>query len=133
MGVCVLPFPTALLAQYFSSPTNQFAATLVYAGVFTYNGLAFILLWSYAASNMRLLDKRLDPAKMRKVSVRYLTNPPLYVLALVLVFIYPLGTLLIYFLLMMFYMLPLLSLPGPEDLYLQEGGDDHPAAVEKSC
>ena len=32
-----------------------------------------------------------------------------------LLFLYPLATLLIYFLLMLFYMLPLLSLPGPED------------------
>ena len=130
MGVCVLPFPTALLAQYFSSPTNQFVATLVYAGVFTYNGLAFFLLWNYAASQMRLLDKRLDPVKIRKLSVRYLTNPPLYVAALLLVFIYPLATLFIYFLLMVFYMLPFLSLPRPADLYRDDLGEQTVAVKE---
>jgi uncharacterized membrane protein len=81
LGVCVLPFPTALLAQYFT--TDPFTATLVYAGVFT------------------------------------------------LVFFFPLATLIIYFLLMLFYMLPVLSLPGPEKMYRENTADQKQPEVKE--
>jgi len=129
LGVCVLPFPTALLARYFT--TDPFTSTLVYAGVFTYNGLTYYILWTYASASMRLLDRRLDPLKIQKLSRRYLTNPPLYVAALMLVFIFPLATLLIYFLLMLFYLVPALSLPGPETMYRANMADQHQPEVKE--
>ena len=129
LGVCVLPFPTALLAQYFT--TDPFTATLVYAAVFTYNGLSYYVLWTYASTTMRLLDRRLDPIKIQKLSRRYLTNPPFYVAALILVFFFPLATLLIYFLLMLFYMLPALSLPEPEKMYRGDTADQKQTEVKE--
>jgi uncharacterized membrane protein len=130
MGVCILPFPTALLAQYFPTQ-NQVTATLVYAGIFTYNGLSYYVFWMYASTNMRLLDKRLDPIKIRQLSRRYFTNPPLYVAALILAFFYPLATLIIYFLLMLFYMLPALSLPGPEKMYRVDTADQKQPEIKE--
>ena len=120
LGVVILPFPTALLAQYFTT-SEQITATVVYAGVFTYLGLAYTVLWNYAAANMRLLDPRLDPVKIRNLSRRYLiVTPPFYITAFIMVFEYPVGALIIYFLLMIFYMLPSLSLPSPEKLYRKD-------------
>jgi uncharacterized membrane protein len=132
MGVCVFPFPTALLAQYFTT-SNQFVATLVYAGVFTYNGLSYFLLWAYASAGMRLLDGRLDPIKIRKLRQRHLTKLPVYAAALILVFFYPPGALVIYFLLMLFYLLPGISVPGPEKLYrVSEAEKKQPEVKEAS-
>jgi hypothetical protein len=93
--------------------------------------LSYYVLWTYASTTMRLLDTRLDPIKIQKLSRRYLTNPPLYVAALILVFIFPLATLIIYFLLMLFYMLPFLSLPGPEKMYRGDTADQKQPEVKE--
>jgi hypothetical protein len=44
---------------------------------------------------------------------------------------FPLATLIIYFLLMLFYMLPALSLPGPEKMYREDTADQKQPEVKE--
>ena len=52
--VTVVPFPTALLAQYLEKPGAPVAAA-VYAGTFVLAGLAYNVLWRSAIRGRRLL------------------------------------------------------------------------------
>lgn len=49
-----------------------------------------------------------------------------------LLFLYPLATLLISFLLLLFSLLPLLSLPGPEDFSREHLAKSQPLAKEST-
>src|SRR4029077_14325440 len=54
--VTVVPFPTALLAEYFRKPGAPTAAA-VYAGTFVLCGVAYRLLWRTAIAGRRLLRR----------------------------------------------------------------------------
>src|ERR1043166_3295936 len=53
MTVCVLPWPTALVADYVRDAANRSAATAVYGGVMTAIAIMFNVVWRYAATGRR--------------------------------------------------------------------------------
>ena len=86
MCVAFIPFPTALLAEYVSSEEQQ-TAVAVYAGTLAVSAVFFTLLWLYAASGYRLVDRELDPATLRAMTRRYVAGMLLYIAAFVLAFV----------------------------------------------
>lgn len=119
MGITLVPFPTALLAQYFGTPSER-VAMVVYGGFFIWIGVGYNLLWFYSSNHMRLMDRRLNPEAIRKISRRYLITPPLFIVAFVIAFFNAPISLLIYVLLLLMYMLPGSSLPDPATALLAE-------------
>ncbi len=55
--IVFIPFPTALIGQY---PEQQISV-VIYGGTLVITGLALQLLWWYATSNYRLVDRDIDP------------------------------------------------------------------------
>src|SRR5262249_4265172 len=55
LGVTVVPFPTAVLAEHLSGPDRRMGAIL-YNSTFVFIAIAFNLLWRYAVAR-RLLDE----------------------------------------------------------------------------
>lgn len=86
MCVAFIPFPTALLAEYVSSEQQQ-TAVAVYAGTLAVSAVFFTLLWLYAASGYRLVDRDLDPATLRAMTRRYIAGMLLYIAAFALAFV----------------------------------------------
>ena len=86
LGVTVVPFPTALLAQYVQERDASVAAAL-YSGLFTLIGVAFNLVWHYAAHNNRLLAADADPHAVRDITRSYRFGPLLYFVAFLLAFV----------------------------------------------
>lgn len=84
LWVSFLPFPTALLGQYF----DQRLAVGIYALTLLVTGLALQGLWRYATSNRRLVDRDLDPALVRELSRKNLVAPGLALVALALAFVH---------------------------------------------
>jgi len=80
LTVTVVPFPTALFAEYIRHPHASVAAA-IYAGTFLCNCTAFTLLWRYASKEKRLLNKDLDEGLIRGIKRQALTGIVLYVLA----------------------------------------------------
>jgi hypothetical protein len=76
----VLPFPTALLALYIGTK-DQYAAVMVYSGTLAVGGIFYNALWWYASHHSGLLDPKLDPQVVHRVTRRYLLGPILYTLA----------------------------------------------------
>jgi uncharacterized membrane protein len=83
LGISVIPFTTALLAEHLGHGGER-TAGIVYAGWFLVTALAYNLLWRYAASGNRLIDPQADQAAVEAVSRRFRLGPPGYALALLL-------------------------------------------------
>jgi uncharacterized membrane protein len=85
MLVCVVPFPTELLAEYFLSPSARIVAA-VYAGHGLLIALAFRALWRHATKNERLLAPGSKVAVAR-LTKQYRFGPPMYLVTFGLAFV----------------------------------------------
>lgn len=78
--VTIVPFPTALLAEYFEKPGASVAAA-VYAGTFVVSGISYNLLWRCAISGRRLLKAGVSEETLAEISRRYWIGVPGYLAA----------------------------------------------------
>src|SRR5215472_13584102 len=81
LGVVVVPFPTALVAEYFGHKGEHLAATL-FSGTFLLIAIIFNVLWRYAAQ--RLLGHNADLPEVREISKQYKFGPVFYLVCLLL-------------------------------------------------
>lgn len=86
MLVTLIPFPTALVAEYIRTPDARTAAA-AYCGLNLLMALAFNLLWNHAARGGRLLMEDHDKHRIQHITQQYRLGPILYVAALALAFI----------------------------------------------
>ena len=86
LTVTVVPFPTALLAEYIRQPQAPVAAAF-YAGMFLLNCVSFNLLWRYAAKGKRLLDADMPDALIKGINRQAMSGIPLYLAAVLLAFV----------------------------------------------
>jgi uncharacterized membrane protein len=93
MVITLLPFPTALLAQYGEDPKNGHVAAAVYCGLCVLIALFFNAVWWYAAARARLLHDGVMTGGA--VTRRYMFGPLLYLVALAVAFVSVAGALLI--------------------------------------
>lgn len=87
MTVTLVPFPTALLAEYIEHPGAKTAAA-VYAGVNFLMALFFNLLWRHASVNGRLLAEDYDTHRVKRITVQYQYGPILYAVIFALAFVH---------------------------------------------
>jgi uncharacterized membrane protein len=79
MLVTLVPFPTAVVAEYLRTPAAAAACTF-YAGFFVLIGIAFtVLLW--AAFRPSVVDPHASPTRMESLRKSYRLGPPLYLAA----------------------------------------------------
>jgi uncharacterized membrane protein len=84
--VTVVPFPTALLAEYWQKPGAPVAAA-VYAGTFAVSGVAYNLLWRTAIARRRLLRSTATEEKIAEMTRSYRLGVPGYLVAVAGAFI----------------------------------------------
>jgi uncharacterized membrane protein len=84
--VTVVPFPTAVLAEYFQKPGATTAAA-VYAGTFVLCGVAYQLLWRAAISGRRLLRSDYSEERLQEMHRRYWLGVPGYLAATAAAFV----------------------------------------------
>jgi len=80
LGVTLVPFPTALMAEYIREPQARTAA-VVYAGSFVLIALFFNMMWRYAAHDGRLLAHDADRQFIADTNRQFRIGPILYVIA----------------------------------------------------
>src|ERR1051326_6057292 len=83
--VTVVPFPTALVAQYLVTPAASLACA-IYAGVFVVINVSYNVLWWVAMRQRRLLHPAVTPRQVKRVTRNQLLGLPLYLLATLLAF-----------------------------------------------
>jgi uncharacterized membrane protein len=83
LGVTIVPFPTALVAEYVRRDGQRTAAA-VYNGTFIYIAICFNLLWRTVAVKDRLLHPNASRVAVQRIFDAYRFGPLWYVIALVL-------------------------------------------------
>jgi uncharacterized membrane protein len=84
--VTFIPFPTALLAEYYGKEGEHLAAD-IYAGSFFVIAIIFNVLWRYASYRNRLLGQDIDSATVEGIHKSFRFGPLLYLVALLLAFL----------------------------------------------
>ncbi|MBV9688797.1 MAG: DUF1211 domain-containing protein [Ktedonobacteraceae bacterium] len=102
--ICIvfIPFPTTLLGQY---PEQQ-VSVIVYAGTLVITGIVLQLLWWYATSNYRLVDRNIDAELVQRATRRNLMAPLIYLLAIALSFLSVQASLGLLILVPVYYVFP---------------------------
>ncbi len=103
--VVLIPFPTALLAEYITRPDLHTAA-LVYSGAFLLIACCINVLWRYASYKNRLLGDEINEQAVKSIHSQYLFGPLLYLLALGLVWLNSPAGIIVELLLAFFFALP---------------------------
>jgi uncharacterized membrane protein len=80
--ITIVPFPTALVAEYMDKPAAK-AAAAVYSGMGLLIALAFTAVWRYAIRGGRLLIPGFREAEVAEMSRQYRWGPLAYVIAFV--------------------------------------------------
>jgi uncharacterized membrane protein len=107
MCVAFIPFPTALVAEYLQgSGAERTVAGAVYAGTLTVTAVFFTLLWLYAAVNYRLVDRNLDPGRLRAMTRRYVFGMVVYLVTFALAFVNVAASLTLIVILALLFVLP---------------------------
>ena len=106
MTICILPWPTAIVADYIRDPDGRVVATVVYGGVMTSVAVMFNVVWRYASTNSRLLVTKLGDEQLAKMNRNYLAGPLLYGTATVVGFFLPYVSLGVYAALAIYWLLP---------------------------
>ncbi len=106
MTICVLPWPTALVATFIRDPDGRVVATAVYGGVMTAIAIMFNVVWRYASTNHRLLGPRFSDQALAKMNRNYLAGPMVYGTATIVAFGEPYVSLGIFAALAVYWLLP---------------------------
>ncbi len=105
--ISVVPFPTALVADYLPSfdATAQ-VALAVYSGWGIVIALAYNGLWWHMSSGNRLINRKADPREVRAVTQSYFFGPILYLAALLAALLASQASVAINLFLVIFFALP---------------------------
>lgn len=105
MFIALIPFSTALLAEYIGRNEARTAA-LVYIGIYTLAVCFFNLIWWYAKSNFRLIDKNTNPQLLKAMSKEHNIALASYILSFVIAFFSVLASLIPIIFLVVWFALP---------------------------
>ena len=129
MCIAFIPFVTAQLTKYITSPTEQHTAAIVYGATLLLNGILFNSIWWYAVWKRRLVRRDLDAQAVPRITKGYLFGLPFYALAIVLSLINVELSLALYILIDLMYGLPIRFLRfGSPDIFsvgTQEAPEGH--------
>jgi uncharacterized membrane protein len=103
LGVCAVPFPTAVLAQHLGQ-SDQRAAAILYHGSYFVIAIFYNILWRYASRNS--LGKDVDAAAASKISAQYAVGPLLYLLCMALAWVNVAASLVLSVALAVYFALP---------------------------
>jgi uncharacterized membrane protein len=106
MMICILPWPTALLADYARDHEAATVAAAIYGGVMTGVAVMFNLVWRYAAGRHRLLVPGISNEALAKSHRNYLAGPIVYGAAMLIAFVEPYVSIGIYAALAVYWLLP---------------------------
>ncbi len=105
MTVTLIPFTTALLAEFMRAPDQKRTAAAVYAFVWVLLAVAYNMLWEYAVRN-GFAHELVDPATKKSVSQRDFAGLAFYVIAFLAAFFSAELSVFICLILAVYYLIP---------------------------
>jgi uncharacterized membrane protein len=129
MCIAFIPFATAVLTKYITSPTEQHTAAILYGATLLLNGILFNSIWWYAVWKRRLVRRDLDAQAVHRITKGSLFGLPFWALAIVLSLINVELSLAFFILIDLIYFLPMNFLRfGKPDIFsvgAQEAPEGH--------
>jgi uncharacterized membrane protein len=110
--IALVPYPTAIVAEYLESPGEQRTAMLIFSAMWLMVAIMINLLW-WSARRHHLVVPGLDARVLRGITRRYLVGLLLYLLALALCLVSFEATMVVYVIVGVYY-----TLPGPDRIAL---------------
>jgi uncharacterized membrane protein len=101
--VALLPFPTALLAEYLHSPGDGEVAAAVYSGTMLGCAIGFNLLWRWIVRDARLVHAHIDVEAARGRNRRFALGILVYTATVAISFVSALLTLALHALIAVYY------------------------------
>ena len=105
MAVALIPFGTALLAEYLTNGEAAHAAAAAYSAVVALMGATFGGLWIYASRDGRLLVDDFPRDELPAITRRFVGGAPLYLVAIGVAFVSAVACLVLHALLAVYYAL----------------------------
>jgi TMEM175 potassium channel family protein len=99
----LIPWPTALLAEYLREGDNANVAAAVYTGAMTGMGFAFAALWTYVTRRRHLLGEHLSDEQIARMTRRFTAGSPVYAINIAIAFVSPVACLVVNALLAIYY------------------------------
>ncbi|MGH1549646.1 TMEM175 family protein [Leifsonia poae] len=118
MNVASLPFVAAVLASALRNGEGENVAVALYGGTLTVGGVFFNAVWLHATRGHRLLSDAITPAEAeaKALARRFLAGPVLYLAGTVIGIFLPIGGIVVFAFLILFYWLP------PQRVRVRTGG-----------
>lgn len=111
MTVAILPWPTAIMAEYLRSGTDSHAAAAVYSMVMMLHSFCFQAIWWHLTRTGHLFDRRVDLPIARAMRKRFAVGSMVYPLAFGLAFVSALATLTVLGVMALYYAFNQLPVP----------------------
>jgi uncharacterized membrane protein len=105
LGVVLVPFPTALVAEYLGH-AGQTTAAIIYNGLFVVIAVCYNMLWKTASREGRLLRPDHDVEAVRHITDSYRFGPLFYVATFIVGLVSVTASLILSFLLALYFALP---------------------------
>jgi uncharacterized membrane protein len=83
MCIALVPYPTAIVAEYLQDRGEQRTAVMIFSALWLLLAVSLNLLWWYATSR-GLVDQRVERSALSGMARRLVFGPPLYLLAFLL-------------------------------------------------
>jgi uncharacterized membrane protein len=116
MFVTLVPYPTALVAEYLRRPQVGTAVT-VYSGTFVMIALCYNGMWRYAKWDNHLLGREVNVDHVRMLHAQYRWGPVYYIVAFAISFFHPMITFWICMAMACYFALP--ALPARRQKVIQ--------------
>lgn len=85
LTVTIVPWPTAVLAEFWDNPYEEQAA-VIFCGLMVLLGIAFNALWRYATYKGRLLPPETDMEQVKRITMQYNFGPLGYGVSFIIAF-----------------------------------------------
>ncbi|MEA2309237.1 MAG: potassium channel family protein [Thermoleophilaceae bacterium] len=105
MAVALIPFGTALLAEYLTRVDAAHAAAAAYSVVIALMGAAFGGLWIYVSRDGRLLVDDFPRDELPEITRRFVIGTPIYIAAIGIAFVSAVACLALHAVLAVYYAL----------------------------
>jgi uncharacterized membrane protein len=112
--IVFVPFPTALVAQYFLTaghPLGELVSTLIFNGTYVMLAISFNMLLRYATRQNRLLGKDVDQKEVETMLRQFRFGPLVYLITFVLTWVNVPVSLAMNLLLALYWALPITKRP----------------------
>ena len=86
MAISFLPYPTAILGDYITDPSEGKDAVSFYAIGITLPSLFWLTMWLYAIHKGRLIDQKLKPEFVKALTKIFIVSNVIYISAIVVSF-----------------------------------------------